>query len=71
MISRILLYKKQWYDYSCMNKTNRKNENHLRFYSDEMFVTEKFLTEHLLKLTYQRKLFSNLDSKHKEWSRSI
>ena len=54
-----------------MNKTNRKNENHLRFYSEEMFVTKKFLTEHLLKLTYQRKLFSNLDSKHKEWSRSI
>lgn len=41
----------------------------LNFYSDEMFVTKEFLTEHHLKLTYQRQLISNLDSKHKEWSK--
>ena len=41
----------------------------LNFYSDEMFVTKEFLKEHHLKLTYQRQLISNLDSKHKEWSK--
>ena len=41
----------------------------LNFYSDEMFITKKFLIEHHLKLTYQRHLISNLESKHKEWSK--
>ena len=43
--------------------------NSLNFYSDEMFITKKFLIEHHLKLTYQRHLISNLESKHKEWSK--
>ena len=46
-------------------------EEYLNFYSDEMIVTKKFLNEHHLKLTYQRQLISNLDSKHKDWSRDI
>ena len=52
-----------------MNIVNRTNQNNLKFYSDEMFVTKEFLVEHHLKLTYQRHLISNLDSKHKEWSK--
>ena len=43
----------------------------LNFYSDQMMVTKEFLTEHHLKLTYQRQLISNLDSKHKDWSKNI
>lgn len=43
----------------------------LKFYSDEMVITKKFLDEHHLKLTYQRQLISNLDSKHKYWSKYI
>ena len=46
-------------------------EEYLNFYSDEMIVTKKFLNENHLKLTYQRQLISNLDSKHKDWSRNI
>ena len=53
-------------------KINKKfREECLNFYSDEMIVTKKYLTEHHLKLTYQRQLISNLDSKHKDWSRNI
>lgn len=53
-------------------KINKKfREEFLNFYSDEMIVTKKFLTEHHLKLTYQRQLISNLDSKHKDWSKNI
>jgi len=47
-----------------------KNEQ-LNFYSDEMFVSKKFLVENHLKLTYQRQLISDLDSKHKDWSKYI
>ena len=53
-------------------KINKKfREEFLNFYSDEMIVTKKFLTEHHLKFTYQRQLISNLDSKHKDWSKNI
>ena len=45
----------------------KKKINQLIFYSDEMFVSKEYLIEHQLKLTYQRQLISNLDSKHKEW----
>ena len=43
----------------------------LDFYSDQMFITKKILTQHHLKLTYQRQLIANLDSKHKSWSKDI
>ena len=52
-----------------MSLVNRTNQNHFNFYSDEMFVTKDYLVEHHLKLTYQRQLISNLESKHKEWSK--
>ena len=41
------------------------------FYSERMFITKKYLIENQLKLTYQRQLISNLDSKHKYWSKHI
>ena len=43
----------------------------LSFYSDKMFIPRKSLIEHHLKLTYQRQLISNLESKHKEWSKDF
>lgn len=39
------------------------------FYSDEMLISRKSLNENLLKYIYQKQLISNLDSKHKEWSK--
>ena len=41
------------------------------FFSKEMIITKKSLNENQLKLTYQKQLISNLDYKHKEWSKSI
>ena len=48
-----------------------KTVSNINFYSDEMFITKSYLTENHLKLTYQRQLISNLDSKHKYWSQHI
>ena len=41
------------------------------FFSKEMIVTKKSLNENQLKFTYQKQLISDLDNKHKEWSKSI
>ena len=41
------------------------------FFSKEMIITKKTLNEHQLKFTYQKQLISDLDYKHKEWSKSI
>ena len=41
------------------------------FFSKEMIITKKSLNENLLKFNYQKQLISDLDYKHKEWSRSI
>ena len=41
------------------------------FYSDEMIITKKSLYENQLKFTYQKQLISDLDSKHKEWSKFV
>ena len=41
------------------------------FFSKEMIITKKSLNENQLKFTYQKRLISNLDYKHKEWSKSI
>ena len=41
------------------------------FFSKEMIITKKLLNENQLKLTYQKRLISDLDYKHKEWSKSI
>ena len=41
------------------------------FFSKDMIITKKLLNENQLKLTYQKRLISDLDYKHKEWSKSI
>ena len=41
------------------------------FFSKEMIITKKTLNENQLKFTYQKQLISDLDNKHKEWSKSI
>ena len=42
-----------------------------KFFSKEMIITKKSLYENQLKFTYQKQLISDLDVKHKEWSKSI
>ena len=41
------------------------------FFSKEMIITKKSLNENQLKFTYQKQLISDLDNKHKEWSKNI
>ena len=41
------------------------------FFSKEMIITKKSLNDNQLKFTYQNHLISDLDYKHKEWSKSI
>ena len=41
------------------------------FFSKDMIITKKSLNENQLKLTYQKRLISDLDYMHKEWSKSI
>ena len=41
------------------------------FFSKEMLITKKSLNENQLKFNYQKQLISDLDSKHKEWSKSF
>ena len=41
------------------------------FFSQEMIITKKSLNENQLKFTYQKQSISDLDDKHKEWSKSI
>ena len=41
------------------------------FFSKEMIITKKSLNENQLKFSYQKQLISDLDNKHKEWSKSI
>ena len=56
--------------YCLMHITKIINSNNtLNFYSDEMIITKKILNENQLKYTYQKKLISDLDFKHKEWSK--
>ena len=52
-------------------KKRISNSNTLDFFSKEMIITKKLLNENQLKLTYQKRLISDLDNKHKEWSKSI
>ena len=47
----------------------KKHNSDLSFYSEEMFVSKRYLVEHHLKLTYQRQSITDLDLKHKEWSK--
>ncbi len=41
------------------------------FFSKEMIITKRSLNENQLKFTYQKQMISDLDCKHKEWSKSI
>ena len=41
------------------------------FYSNEMIISRKTLDANQLKFTYQKRLISDLDSKHKEWSQVV
>ena len=41
------------------------------FFSKEMIITKKSLNENQLKYTYQKQLISNLDYKHKQWSKFV
>ena len=47
------------------------SSNTTYFFSKEMLITKKSLNENQLKFTYQKQLISDLDNKHKEWSKSI
>ena len=47
------------------------SSNTSNFYSNEMIITKKSLNENQLKYTYQKRLISNLDFKHKEWSKFV
>ena len=47
------------------------NTNIPDFFSKEMIITKKSLNQNQLKYTYQKQLISDLDYKHKEWSKSI
>ena len=52
-------------------KKKINNSNTPDFFSKEMIITKKSLNENQLKFTYQKQLISDLDNKHKEWSKSI
>jgi len=52
-------------------KKKINSSNSPDFFSKEMIVTKKSLNENQLKFTYQKQLISDLDNKHKEWSKSI
>ena len=45
------------------------SHNTPNFYCNEMIISKKSLNENQLKYTYQKHLISDLDSKHKEWSK--
>ena len=52
-------------------KKKFSNSNTPNFFFKEMIITKKSLNENQLKFTYQKQLISDLDYKHKEWSKSI
>ena len=48
-----------------------ENSRTPNFFSQEMIISKKSLNENQLKFTYQKQLISDLDQKHKEWSKYI
>ena len=52
-------------------KKKFRSSNNSSFYSNEMIITKKSLNENQLKYTYQKQLISDLDYKHKEWSKFV
>ena len=53
------------------NKKKIDSTNTPNFFSKEMIITKKALNENQLKYTYQKQLISDLDYKHKEWSKFV
>ena len=53
------------------HKKNIIRSNTDDFFSKEMLISKKALNENQLKYTYQKQLISNLDYKHKEWSKFL
>jgi len=54
-----------------VNRKNKVSSNSPEFFSKEMIISKKSLNENQLKYTYQKQLISNLDYKHKEWSKFL
>jgi len=52
-------------------KKKFNSSNNPDFFSKEMIITKKSLNENQLKFSYQKQLISDLDYKHKKWSKSI
>ena len=52
-------------------KKKISSSNTPNFFSKEMLIPKNSLNENQLKFTYQKQLISDLDNKHKEWSKSI
>ena len=52
-------------------KKKNSRSNTPDFFSKEMIVTKTTLNENQLKYTYQKQLISDLDYKHKKWSKSV
>ena len=52
-------------------KKKSRSFNSPDFFSKEILITKKSLNQNQLKFTYQKQLISDLDNKHKEWSKSI
>ena len=52
-------------------KKKIESSNNTNFYSSEMIIKKKSLNENQLKYTYQKQLISDLDYKHKEWSKFV
>ena len=64
-------YKKNSVIFLMNNKKYIVSPNTPDFFSKEMIITKKSLNENQLKYTYQKQLISNLDYKHKEWSKFL
>ena len=62
-------YKKNRSIFLWLSKKKIGSSNTPYFYSNEMIITKKSLNENQLKFTYQKQLISDLDFKHKEWSK--
>ena len=52
-------------------KTKINSFNSPNFFCKEMIISKKSLNENQLKYTYQKQLISDLDYKHKEWSKFV
>ena len=58
-------------NYLCGSQKKISSSNTPDFFSQDMIIMKKSLNENQLKFTYQKQLISDLDYKHKEWSKSI